>query len=533
MIAESPTSNGGLRCVIDVTGSGRRSYILMSDCTKISSSQSPVSRREFFKRSAAAAALPALSGQTAQGSAQAPSSSADEKQPNIIVYISDQFRWDVIGAYGLNSMGLTPNLDAMARRGTLFRSHIADQPLCAPSRANLFTGQYQNRNGVWRNGLGLAPDAVTLATTLRQAGYTANYIGKWHLAPNGGHGPGQMGPVSPEHRGGFLDLWEASNVLEFTSHPYEGTIWDGDGKPMHFKDVYRVEYLTKLAVRFLKQRHQKPFLLVVSQLEPHFQNDCNCFVAPKGYAERLANPFVPEDLRFFPGDWQKQLPDYYGCCNSIDESVGAIRKTLSEEGIADNTIVVFLSDHGCHFRTRNSEYKRSPHESSIHIPLVIQGPGFDCSMSISELTCQIDITPTLLAAAGVPIPKSTQGRNFMPLLDRKIEGWPNEVLVQITESQIGRALRTPEWTYAVVDRQSPSRRGPSSDRYDEYQMYNLFDDPHQLLNLAGRADNPDLVHYDGGHPLPEVAAQLRKRLIARMVEAGEAAPQIDPALFYP
>ena len=195
--------------------------------------------------------------------------------------------------------------------------------------------------------------------------------------------------------------------------------------------------------------------------------------------------------------------------------------------------MVFLSDHGCHFRTRNSEYKRSPHDSPIHIPLLIQGPGFDRSVSISELTCQIDVTLTLLAAAGVSIPGTMQGRSFMPLLDRKTEGWRGEVYVQITESQIGRALRTPEWTYAVVDRQSPRRHGPASDRYEEYQMYNLFDDPHQLLDLAGRRDNPKLVHYDDGRPLPEVAAYLRERLIARMVEAGEASAEIEGRYLYP
>ena len=494
---------------------------------------SSTSRRHFLKKSfASAAALPGLGIPTGEGSARK-STPEKEKRPNIIIYIADQFRWDVVGAYGLNSMRLTPNLDAMGLRGTLFRSHIVNQPLCAPSRANLFTSQYQNRSGVWRNGIGLAPDAVTLATTLRQAGYSANYIGKWHLAPNIRTSPESHGYVPPEHRGGFNDVWEASNELEMTSHPYEGTIWDGDGAPMHFKDVYRVEYLTDRAVRFLKQRHEKPFLLVVSQLEPHFQNDCNCFVAPKGYADRLANPFVPQDLRFFPGDWQRQLPDYYGCCQSIDESIGRIRATLTETGIDDNTIVVFLSDHGCHFRTRNTEYKRSPHESSIHIPLVIQGPGFDRSMSISELTCQIDISPTLLAAAGVPVPGTMQGRSAIPLLDRKIEGWPNEVYVQITESQIGRALRTPEWTYAVVDRKFPRPRSGSSDHYEEHQMYNLFDDPHQLLNLAGRGDNPQLVHYDGGQPLPEVAAHLRERLIARMAEAGEPRAEIEECHLYP
>lgn len=486
-----------------------------------------MTRRQFMTGSAAAASLPVL----AAGSSQAESSG--RKQPNIIIVISDQFRWDAIGAMGLNSMGLTPHLDAMARRGTLFRSHIANQPVCAPSRANLFTGQYQNRHGVWQNGLGLAPDAVTLATTLCQAGYTANYIGKWHLARPGPPHHDNGGPVPPDQRGGFDDLWEAANALEHTSHPYEGDIYDNDGKPIHFSGIYRVDFLAQRAIRFIRSTSHQPFLLVVSQLEPHFQNDCNCFVGPTGYADRYANPFVPGDLKFFPGDWQKQLPDYYGCIARIDESVGAILGALRERGMEENTIVAFLSDHACHFRTRNNEYKRSPHESSIHIPLVIQGPGFNRSVSVQELTCQIDVTPTLLQAAGLPIPSSMQGRSFLPLLDRKVEGWPNEVYVQISESQTGRAVRTPQWTYAVVDSITRRSSAPGSDRYLEYQMYNLFDDPHQLLNLAGRDDNPKLIHYQGGLSVRDAAAHLRERLLARMEEAGEPRAEIQERYLYP
>src|SRR6185437_8787219 len=148
-----------------------------------------LSRRDFIKRSAVAAAFPEAGAEAAtlhnsaqENSAGQRKQSAGRRKPNIVLYISDQFRWDMVSAYGLNPMQLTPNLDAMAQQGTLFRSHITNQPVCAPSRAALFTGQYQNKHGVWRNGFGLAPDAVTLATELRKAGYTANYIGKWHLA---------------------------------------------------------------------------------------------------------------------------------------------------------------------------------------------------------------------------------------------------------------------------------------------------------------------------------------------------------------
>lgn len=490
-----------------------------------------LNRRDFIKGSAVAAAFPAAGSEAATLDVQ--ESRAGRRKPNIVLYISDQFRWDFVSAYGLNPMQLTPNLDAMARRGTLLRSHITNQPVCAPSRAALFTGQYQNKNGVWRNGFGLAPDAVTLATELRKAGYTANYIGKWHLAPREGEKGTHTdrGRVAPNERGGFLDFWEGSNELEWTSHPYEGEIYDGAGKAIRFSGVYRADFITQRAKQFLNQVHG-PFLLVISQLEVHQQNDCNCFVAPKEYAGKYTNPFVPGDLKALPGDWQKQLPDYCGAVKSIDDSVGEIRKTLAERGLEDDTIFLFLSDHGCHFRTRNAEYKRSPHESSIHVPLVIQGPGFDRSLEIPDLTSQIDVTPTLLSAAGLPVPASMQGRSFMPLLDRKTDGWSNEVYVQISEVGTGRALRTPEWTYAVMAPGSGRATAAGSDRYREEYLYNLAADPHQLTNLAGRRDNPELVH---GFSVPpqQAATELRERLLARMVEAGEPRAEIVEREFYP
>jgi hypothetical protein len=114
-----------------------------------------------------------------------------------------------------------------------------------------------------------------------------------------------------------------------------------------------------------------------------------------------------------------------------------------------------------------------------------------------------------------------------------VEGWPDEVYVQITESQSGRALRTPQWTYAVVDAHYGRKPAASSDLYEEYQMYNNFDDPHQLLNLAGRQDNPQLVHYQGALSMKETTMHLRERLLARMVEAGEPRAEIQERLLYP
>jgi arylsulfatase A-like enzyme len=482
--------------------------------------EDPLDRRKFLLGTAAMSMAAGLGAALPREvSAQEPPSAS---KPNVIVYIADQFRADFIGANGQNYTTRTPNLDAMAARGTNFTGAICNQPVCAPSRSMLMTGRYATETGVWHNGLSIDPSLPTLASEFRKAGYSANLIGKWHLAPGREADGGGRGYVKPEFRGGFLDLWEGANELEGTTHPYEGTIFDGDGNSITFKDEYRVDFLTDRAERFLKQKHDKPFLLYISQLEPHFQNDEKRFVAPKGAAEHFADPCIPNDLRPLPGNWQSQLPDYYGCVEAIDKSVGRIIALLDEQNLAENTILIFTSDHGCHFMTRNEEYKRSPHNSSIRIPLIAQGPGFNGASEMPEIIGNINIMPTLLDAAGIPVPDSVKGRSVMPLL-REPEArisWPNRELIQISESMTARALRSKEWTYCVIDAQG-RRSEKFSDHYVEYQMYNQASDPFEQVNLAGRKE------------FRSTADQLRDELKNMMRAAGEPPAEIDPAKRYP
>lgn len=448
------------------------------------------------------------------------------RKPNIVLFVSDEFRWDFVGASGLNSTTRTSNLDKIAERGAYFTHAVTNQPLCSPSRACMMTGHYGTQSGMWKlpPGAEMKRGLPTLATVARAHGYTANLIGKWHLAPiSREHYERDQGYVRPEDRGGFLDLWEASNVLELTSLPYDGTIWDGQGNPIHFHDEYRADFITDLAVKFLKQPHEKPFLLFVSQIEPHFQNGLGTPVAPKGYAERYRNPFVPSDLLHLPGVWQQQLPDYYGCVEKIDESVGRILETLEEQNQLDRTIFLFTSDHGCHFKTRNSEYKRSPQDSSIRVPWLMQGPGIEPSSRFSEIVSNIDLTPTLLDAAGMQVPSSMTGKSLMPLIrdPEARKAWNNTALIQVSEAMVGRAIRTPEWTYCVANPDLNGYQTESSHQYQEYVMYDNYGDPAQLVNLAGR------------DPYKKEAAQLREQLTQMIVESGEPAPTIAPARLYP
>lgn len=454
----------------------------------------------------------AMAAQAQQGGAAA--------KPNIVLIISDQFRWDCVGAMGVNPMNLTPNLDRMAAGGVLFRSAFSNQPVCAPARGSIFTGQYPVRHGVWKNGIALPESANTVAKSLRSAGYSANYLGKWHLGNDDSVPvPQRNGPVPPARRGGFLDLWEAANALELTSHAYEGDLFDGDGKPVHFSGQYRSDVTTERAQRFLRSA-KAPFFLTLSYLEVHHQNDSDSFEPPKEYKHKYPNPFIPGDLRALPGSWPSQWSDYLGCIAKMDETVGTIRRTLAETGLARNTILVFVSDHGCHFKTRNSEYKRTPHESSIHVPLIVEGPGFHPGVEVPQLVSQVDLMPSLLEAAGVPVPSSVQGRSVLPLLDRKVEGWRDEVYFEMTEFTTGRGLRTPQYTYAVAAPKLPGWKVvPSAEKYVEYMLYDNYADPYQQVNLAGRT------------PYRDVAAGLRKRLLARMQEAGDGPATIEPSWF--
>ena len=484
-----------------------------------------VNRRNFLLGTAAAAAQASVAAALPHSAPTTADSNPDAgsgQKPNIVIYHSDQFRWDFLGANGLNSSTHTPNLDALAGAGTNFNHAVTNQPVCGPSRSVMLTGRYATETGVWHNGLGLKAELPTIATELRNAGYTANYIGKWHLAAGSAAEGGGRGPVIAEHRGGFLDLWEGSNALEFSSHPYEGTIWDRDNNPITYKDEYRVDFLTDRAEKFLRQKQEKPFLLVISQLEPHQQNDLNRMVGPKGSAERFIDAFVPADLRAFPGDWHRQLPDYYGACESIDASVGRLRKVLEEEGHAENTIFVFMSDHGCHFMTRNQEYKRSTHNSSLRVPMVFHGPGFESARQIQEVVGIIDLAPTLLDSVGVPIPESMKGKSFFPLVhDAKArDAWPNKELVQISESMTGRAIRTKDWTYCVADPTGATNTAVSTN-YHEYQMYDQRNDPHELVNLAGRKE------------YRQKADELREELKKLIVASGDPEPEMVPAKLYP
>jgi len=438
-------------------------------------------------------------------------------RPNIVFYFTDQQRWDTMGCYG-QRLEVTPNLDRIAAEGCRFDNAFTCQPVCGPARACLQSGLWPTETGCFRNDIELPQNIPTLAGTLNEAGYRTAYVGKWHLASNRDRGLlNHTGPVPEALRGGYSDYWMAADTLEFTSHGYNGYVFDKENRRVDFTG-YRVDCINDFAVDYVhSQDGGRPFFLFVSQLDPHHQNDHNRYEGPDGSRRRFARYDAPGDLLGHGGDWRENFPDYLGQCRRIDENVGRLVDALIDQGLWDNTVFIYTSDHGSHFRTRNEEYKRSCHDACTHIPLIIHGPGFNRRAVIREMVSLMDLPATVLDCAGAQIPAGFRGRPVAPLAAGEAAGWENAVFMQISESQVGRAVRTPGWKYSVRALDKDGWKDMDASVYTEDFLYDLESDPHEQTNLVAAPE------------YAAVRAQLRELLLRKMEEAGEARPQILPA----
>jgi uncharacterized sulfatase len=401
----------------------------------------------------------------------------------------------------------------MAAEGVRFENAFTCQPVCGPARACLQTGKYATEVDCHTNHRMLPPDEKTIAHYLSENGYEVGYIGKWHLAsfgPRDGEDNFRTRPVPPERRGGYKDFWLASDTLEFTSHSYDGYMFDGELNKRAFPEGrYRVDAHTDWVLEYLRTRNgEKPFFLFVSYIEPHHQNDHGHYEGPHGSKERFRDFVVPGDLVGTDGDWREEFPDYLGCIHSLDTNLGRIRDELERLGLAEDTLVLYTSDHGSHFCTRNSEYKRSCHDGCIRVPMIASGPGFSGGKVVDELVSLIDLPPTILNVGGIETPAYMRGRSLQALAEGEATDWPEEVFLQISESQVGRAIRTKKWKYSV---RAPGKEGsvPNSDTYAEDFLYDLEADPHERNNLVQSQEHV------------EIREMLSERLKRRMVQAGE------------
>nr|WP_325230706.1 sulfatase-like hydrolase/transferase [uncultured Oscillibacter sp.] len=445
---------------------------------------------------------------------------------NIIFYFTDQQRWDTCGCFG-QPLDITPNLDALAREGVKFDNAFSPQPVCGPCRALFQTGKYPTETGCFRNNIMLPAGVKTLGQYIEEAGYETAYIGKWHLASDGelekpptiDH---TVTAIPRELRGGYTGFWRTADVLEFTSHGYDGFVFDENDQRVDFQG-YRADCINDMALEFLDgYTGEKPFFMTISQIEPHHQNDRKHYEGPEGSKERFRDFILPEDLKALGGNAAEEYPDYLGQCASLDENLGRLVAKLKEKGLYENTVILFASDHGSHFLTRNrddhlngyDDYKRSCHDACLHVPLVIAGGPYRGGRAVEELVSTASLPKTILALAGVDVGDAMIGENLLDVVEKKADNRPNEIFAQISESRVGRCIRTARYTYSVYAPGVNGGAAAASDRYADDFLYDMEQDPHQLNNVVA---DPAYA---------QVKAELRERLLDWIWRAEGARPVI-------
>ena len=462
-------------------------------------------------------------------------------RPNIVVVFVDQMRRDAMSCAGDPNV-MTPNLDRMARNGVRFTSACSTFPACVPFRFSMMTGEYAHSRNVPALGYRLSPAERTLGDAIKAQGYATAYIGKWHLysayGVSGGLTLSQASrtPVPASHRRG-IDYWRG---FELRNEFYDTFYFADDHPEPRRLEGHQTDGLFALAVDYLENRRDadSPFFLVLSVEAPHPP-----FMASEESLRRVCErgPPVPrpnQDLgaiSFFPPEWYEEnappgrvdpadpesvrrvadanMQAYYAMIEMIDANMGRLDETITQQGIADKTIVVFLSDHGELGGSHGLLGKAEPWEESVGIPLIVSGPetlvagrGTTASVPINTE----DLFPTLVGLAGGVAGGDLKGMDLSGFLrGESPEPARDGVLLEfVTETRSNRAyydetwraIRTARYKYSVIGDRSGAK---------PWQLFDLRADPYEMTNLV---DLPE--HMD-------VAREMHRRLTALLDETGD------------
>jgi arylsulfatase A-like enzyme len=403
-------------------------------------------------------------------------------KPNVVIIMADQWNAQSLG-YAGNKDVKTPNLDKLAGRSVVFSTAVSVMPVCSPARASLLTGQYPLTHGVFYNDRPLRNEALTMAEIYKQAGYATGYIGKWHI--NGQNASeaqfsARNRPVPKDRRQGF-DYWKAREV----THDYNKSFYFDENDVRHDWEGYDVFPQTDSAIQFIDKNKTKPFLLVLSWGPPHdpyatAPEEFRKLYKPENLTLR---PNVPDSLQ---AKARKDLAGYYAHCTALDKAAGDLLEALTKAGVAENTIVVFTSDHGDMLYSQGKVRKQKPWDESVLVPLMIRYPAGlgQAKRALSLPFSNIDILPTLLGLSNIAIPNTIEGTNYSDILSGKKKPTGEEAaLIQLpvpfhennflNGGKEYRAVRTKQFTYAR------DLKGP-------WLMYDNLKDPYQLNNLIGK-----------------------------------------------
>ena len=425
-----------------------------------------------------------------------------KKRPNLLFVFSDQQRHHTLGCLGEDPV-LTPNIDRFAEDGMLFTNALSASPLCGPYRGTLLTGRYPHSTGIISNGTGLRPGETTIGTVLKDTGYQTAYIGKWHLYDNGikewidwhFNQRGQYGP--PDQRFGF-DNWYATNCNHRT---FWQLYYENSEKPVVCEPGWQPVHDVDMAVNYLKNisRPDTPFALFVSMVPPHNTHGPG-FVHHEVPSSQRNTPqlrrlqhHAPEEFEYLykgrrlprRGNVKDNyghycLPGYFDACTGLDFHFGRLLNALKEEGLEDNTIVVYTSDHGDMMGSHGSFGKSVWYAESVGIPFIIRWPGRVKTGRSDLLLNSVDVIPSLLGLMDIKVPGTVEGSDYSDAFMGKNSAQPKSALLQLGN---WRALRTSRYTFVAQKR----KNGPNTFFYDNEK------DPFQLTPVRP-GEGKDALH---------------------------------------
>ena len=406
-----------------------------------------------------------------------PSADSGPSGPNIVLIMTDDQGWAQLGSHG-DPILETPRLDAMAAESVeMTRFYVS--PVCAPTRAALMTGRYNYRTGVVDTYLGRAmmdPAEVTVAEMLGDAGYRTGIFGKWHLGDNYPQRTVDQGfQESVVHKGGGI-----GQPSDPPGSDYFDPILFHNGEQKSFSGYCTDVYFDE-AIRWIGDGAGAPFFVYIPTNAPH-----SPYLVPDSYRE----PYAEQGL----SDKDARI---YGMITNIDDNVGRLLDHLDAQGIAGNTLFIFMTDNGPTTRLYHAglrAQKASVYDNGIRVPFLARWPDQLSPRKIDTLGAHIDVTPTLLAVAGAgdPVDAQFDGIDLLPLWKGEVDSLPERTyFVQAhrgNEPQRYRAFAAVEQRYKLVQ---PLSFGSPAPPDAPLELYDLLEDPGEATDLA--ADMPEVV----------------------------------------
>lgn len=457
--------------------------------------------------------LTALSGLAATGAR-----AAARKRPNLVFFLGEGLRSDEFGFMG-NRLLKTPNMDSLAREGTVFKNAFVTNALCLPSRASFLTGAWSHTTGAVTNEEATVPVSFQMVNDLlRQGGYETAFIGKSHVS----------GALLDHPWDYYFGFKGQADYLNPTVTERTGA---GEAATRTYRNTYVDDLLTDRAVTWTRERTgDKPFCLFLWFYAPHAP-----FYRPRRMVDRFNGVKVPvpadfnEDLGNYAGkpravaeasnkigtsavfsddprSLEELVKDHYVGVEANDENIGQVLAVLKAKAMMDDTAILLSSDHGFFLGEHTFYDKRLMYEPSIRVPMILRYPGrVKAGQVRSEMVLNVDAAPTLLGLARLPVPATVQGRSFLELAEgRTMADWRKDWLYEYYE-------------YPGYENVRP-HRGVRTERYkyihyftepQEYELYDLQSDPGEDHNLYGQPAHAELT------------ARLKARLEALRRETGD------------